>query len=76
MLEHKCSGEKRDLLKQLREVKTDMWSLKVSFVYINPNPYCYQILLFVAFHRVMGMEIVSLPSTAWINFKTACIQII
>jgi len=36
---------------------------------------CYQVLFFVAFHRIIWMEIVTLRSTSWINFKAVFTKI-
>jgi hypothetical protein len=47
MLDDGYHRGKRNLMKQLRELKTDVQALKVSFVYIH------QVLLVVAFHGII-----------------------
>ena len=45
--------EKRVHVKEKKVLKNDMLALKVSVAYIHPNLQCYQVLLFVAYHRIM-----------------------
>lgn len=67
--------EKRALKQETPKLKNDIWVQKVSIMYIQPNLQCCQVLLFVAYHRIMWMNFVRLPSTSWVNFEAVLIWI-
>jgi hypothetical protein len=51
MIEDKRSKEKREFTEQQKEAKKEIRSLRVSVAHIHLNLHCYQVLLFVAYHR-------------------------
>jgi hypothetical protein len=53
MVQDTLCKEKRVHVKENKDLKNDIRALKVSVTYIHPNLQCYQVLLFVAYHRIM-----------------------
>jgi len=53
MVQDMYKKEKRALKQETPKLKNDIWVQKVSIMYIQPNLQCCQVLLFVAYHRIM-----------------------
>ena len=65
--------EKMALMQENRKLKNDIRIQRVSFVYVQTNVQCCQVLLFVVYLRIVQVNFVSLPTTSWVNFEAVLI---
>ena len=72
-LEDTHREEKMALMQENRKLKNDIRIQRVSFVYVQTNVQCCQVLLFVVYHRIVQVNFVSLPTTSWVNFEAVLI---